>query len=166
MNAPDFDAAAAFIAANARVIDRRRFDRLFGDGDAQPVRDAVAAYANADGGFGHALEPDCRAPGSQPATVAFALGTLHGADAWDEDLAQRACDWLERTAPEEGGAIFVDPSLEGWPHAPWWQPQAERRASVLTTGQLAGPLHARQVEHPWLGRATALLWERIDALTE
>ena len=31
MNAPDFDAAATFIAANARVIDRRRFERLFGD---------------------------------------------------------------------------------------------------------------------------------------
>ena len=61
MNAPDFDAAATFVAANARVIDRRRFERLFGDGDAQPVRDAVAAYRNADGGFGHALEPDCRA---------------------------------------------------------------------------------------------------------
>ena len=66
MNAPDFDAAAAFVVANARVIDRRRFYRLFGDGDARPVRDAVAAYRNDDGGFGHALEPDL--PGSgQPA---------------------------------------------------------------------------------------------------
>jgi len=43
MNAPDFDAAATFIAANARVLDRRRFQRLFDDGVAQPVRDAVAA---------------------------------------------------------------------------------------------------------------------------
>ena len=73
MNAPDFDAAATFIAANARVVDRRRFGRLFGDDDARPVRDAVAAYRNEDGGFGHALEPDCRAPGSQPLAVEMAL---------------------------------------------------------------------------------------------
>ena len=55
MNAPDFKAAAAFIAANARVLDRRRFQRLFEDGPVEPVRDAVAAYRNDDGGFGHAL---------------------------------------------------------------------------------------------------------------
>ena len=67
MNTPDFSAAAAFVAANARVLDRRRFQRLFEYGPAAPVRDAVAAYRNDDGGFGHALEPDCRAPGSQPA---------------------------------------------------------------------------------------------------
>jgi len=30
MDGPDFDAAAAFISANARVVDRRRFQRLFG----------------------------------------------------------------------------------------------------------------------------------------
>ena len=66
MNTPDINAAAVFVAANARLLDRRRFQRLFEDGPAAPVRDAVAAYRNDDGGFGHALEPDCRAPGSQP----------------------------------------------------------------------------------------------------
>ena len=44
MNTPDFSAATAFVAANARVLDRRRFERLFEDGPAAPVRDAVAAY--------------------------------------------------------------------------------------------------------------------------
>ena len=58
MRAPDLDAAAQFLAANARVLDRRRFERLFSGGDARPVRDGVAAFRNADGGFGHALEPD------------------------------------------------------------------------------------------------------------
>jgi hypothetical protein len=66
---PDFDAAADFLAASARVLDRRVFERLFSGGAAAPVRDAVAAYRNADGGFGHALEPDCRAAASQPAAV-------------------------------------------------------------------------------------------------
>jgi hypothetical protein len=117
MNAPDFDAAATFIAANARIIDRRRFQRLFGDDDAQPVRDAVAAYRNQDGGFGQALEPDCRAPGSQPLAVEMALRILDEADAWDDALVRGACDWLTAVAPAEGGAAFVEGTLSGWPHA-------------------------------------------------
>jgi hypothetical protein len=63
MDTPDVNAAAAFIAGHARVLDRRRFQRLFEDGAAGPVRDAVAAYRNDDGGFGHGLEPDWRGPG-------------------------------------------------------------------------------------------------------
>src|SRR6516162_2651552 len=164
MNAPDFDAATTFIAANARVIDRRRFERLFGDGDAQPVRDAVAAYRNADGGFGQALEPDCRAPGSQALATEMALRIMDETDAWDEALVRGACDWLAAVAPTEGGVAFVQPTLAGWPHAPWWVPEEGDPASVIATALIAGTLHARGVSHPWLGPATELVWARVDAL--
>jgi hypothetical protein len=166
MNAADFDAAAVFIAANARVIDRRRFERMFGAGDAQPVRDAVAAYRNDDGGFGHALEPDCRAPGSQSLAVDMALRIMDEADAWDEALVHGACDWLEAVAPAGGGVAFVHPTLAGWPHAPWWVPEEGDPASVIATALIAGTLHARGFSHPWLDRATELTWTQIDALTE
>jgi hypothetical protein len=166
MNAPDFDAAATFIAANARVIDRRRFERLFGDGDAQPVRDAVAAYRNADGGFGHALEPDCRAPGSQSLAVEMALRIMDETGAWDEALVRGACDWLAAVAPAEGGAAFVEPTLAGWPHAPWWVAEEGNPASVIVTALIAGTLHARRVSHPWLDRATELTWSLIDGVVD
>ena len=105
MNAPDFDAAAAFIAANARVLDRRRFQRMFGDGAAWLVRDAVAAYRNGDGGFGHALEPDCRAPGSQPLAVEMAL---------------RIMDELGRVGPLiiDRDLVTLDPEAPGEVHTP------------------------------------------------
>jgi len=166
MNAPDFEAAAAFIAANARVIDRRRFERLFGDGAARPVRDAVAAYRNDDGGFGHALEPDCRAPGSQSLAVEMALRIMDEADAWDEALVRGACDWLAAVAPPEGGAAFAGPTLAGWPHAPWWVTEEGHPASVIATALIAGTLHARGVSHPWLDRATELTWTLIDGLAD
>jgi hypothetical protein len=162
MPAPDLDAAARFLAERGRVLDRRRFEQAFAGGPPEAVRDAVTAYRNADGGFGHGLEPDCRAPGSQPATTALALRTLDEADAWDEDLVRAACDHLEATAPAEGGAVFVDESIAGWPVAPWWRPQG-RSASVVTTGLLAGALHARGVRHPWLDRASEWLWSALDA---
>ena len=164
MNTPDFNAAAAFMAAHARVLDRRRFQRLFEDGLAAAVRDAVAAYRNDDGGFGYALEPDCRAPGSQPAAVEMALRVLDETDAWDEVLVLGACDWLAAVAPAEGGAAFVEPTLDGWPHAPWWVPEEGHRASLVATGMIAGTLHARAVTHSWLDGATEVMWHRIGAL--
>jgi hypothetical protein len=166
MNAPDFDAAATFIAANARVLDRRRFERLFQGGSATPVRDAVAAYRNDDGGFGHALEPDWRAPGSQPAAVEMAFRIMDEADAWDDELVRGACDWLQAVAPAEGGAAFVEPTSAGWPHAPWYVPEQGHPASLVTTGLIAATLHARGFLHPWLDKATEMMWSRIGRLTE
>jgi hypothetical protein len=164
MSKPDLDAAAQFLAASGRVADRRRYERLFGGGEAAAVRDAVAAYRNPDGGFGHGLEPDRRDPASQPAAIEIALRVLDQADAWDHGLAAGACDWLAANAPAEGGAVAVETTIEGWPHAPWWVPEPGRPASLITTGQIAGTLHARGVSHPWLDRATELIWSRIDAL--
>src|ERR1700752_3691375 len=123
MNTPDINAAAVFVAANARLLDRRRFQRLFEDGPAARGGDAGPPYRNDDGGFGHGLEPDCRAPGSQPPAVEMALRIMDEADAWDDTLVREACDWLASVAPAEGGAAFVEAgaqALDGWPHAPWW----------------------------------------------
>src|SRR5580704_14003204 len=164
MKIHDFEAAAAFIAANARVLDRRRFQRMFGDSAALPVRDAVAAYRNDDGGFGYALEPDCRAPGSQPLAVEMALRIMDEADAWDQALVAGACDWLAAVAPAAGGAAFVESAISGWPHAPWWVPEEGHPASVVATGLIAGTLYSRGVRHPWLDRATEVMWARIGVL--
>ena len=163
---PDFDAAADFLAAQARVLDRRVFQRLFTGGAAGPVRDAVAAYRNADGGFGHALEPDCRTAASQPAAVEMALRIMDLADAWDERLVRDAIDWLATVAPAEGGAAVVLPTVSEGPHAPWWVPAEGHPASLIQTGQIAGLLYARGFAHPWLDRATEVMWSRIAQLTE
>jgi hypothetical protein len=62
MAKPDIDAAEQYLAANARVLERRHFERVFRGGGPLPVRDAVAAYRNPDGGFGHALSRTDAAP--------------------------------------------------------------------------------------------------------
>jgi len=163
---PDIQAAEQFLAGHARVVDRRVFQRLFQGGSAVSVRDAVAAYRNDDGGFGHALEPDCRAGASQPATTEMALRLLHLADAWDEGLALAACDWLDSIAPAAGGATFVLPSVNGAPHAPWWVPAEGNPPSPIQTGQIAATLYARGVTHPWLDRAAPVMWDLIENLAE
>jgi hypothetical protein len=164
---PDFDAAAGFLAAQARVLDRRVFERLFQGGAAAPVRDAVAAYRNDDGGFGHALEPDLRTAASQPAAVEMAFRIMNLADAWDESLVRAATDWLVTVAPAEGGATFAEPTLSQGPHAPWWAAFADGNpVSLIQTGEIAGTLYARGFTHPWLPPATEAMWRRIDHLTE
>jgi hypothetical protein len=162
---PDFDAAAGFLAASARVLDRRLFERLFCGGAAGPVRDAVAAYRNADGGFGQALEPDCRAAASQPAAVEMALRIMDLADAWDERLVRDAIDWLVTIAPAEGGAAFIQPSVSEGPHAPWWVPAEGNPPSLIQTGQVAALLYARGLAHPWLDGAARVMWSGIEKLT-
>jgi hypothetical protein len=166
MSKPDTHAARQFVAASGRVLDQRRYERLFADGDAAAVTTAVAAYRNADGGFGHGLEPDGRDPASQPLAIEIALRVLDEADAWAPGLVAGACDWLEANAPAEGGAAGVQPTIEGWPHAPWWVAEPGRPASLITTGQIAGTLHARAATHPWLDQATELVWSNIDDLAE
>ena len=163
---PDFDAAANFLAAGARVLDRRLFERLFCGGAAAPVRDAVAAYRNPDGGFGNALEPDCRAAASQPAAVEMALRIMDLTDAWDERLVRDAIDWLVTIAPAEGGAAFIQPSVSEGPHAPWWVPAEGHPASLIQTGQIAALLYARGLAHPWLDGAARVMWPGIENLAK
>jgi hypothetical protein len=164
MTSPDITAAEHFLAEQARILDRRRFDVHFHDADPAPVRDALAAYRNPDGGFGYGLEPDGRGPSTQPVAIDLALRVLNECDVWAEELVGGACDWLERNAPEEGGARFVDSSIEGWPRGPWWVPEEGLPASLFPTGSIAGTLHARRVDHPWLSKATELMWSRVETV--
>ena len=58
--------AADFLWRNARLLERTMFAQEFLGGPPDAVLNALMAYRNADGGFGSALEPDVRAPGSMP----------------------------------------------------------------------------------------------------
>ena len=73
----DLSAAAGFTATHARLLDRRRFDLLIGEGDGRAAADAVLAaveaYRNPDGGYGWGLEPDLRSRTSQPGRALHAL---------------------------------------------------------------------------------------------
>src|SRR5262245_36317671 len=104
------DNAERFVTLNGRVLERRRFDFLFRGGPAEPVRAALDAYRNEDGGYGHALEPDGRGPGSQPVHVLCALDVLTELDLVGEH-AGGICDYLASITGPDGGAPFVHPNI-------------------------------------------------------
>lgn len=158
------DNAERFITLNGRVLERRRFDLLFRDGPAEPVLAALDAYRNDDGGYGHALEPDGRGPGSQPVHVLSALDVLTDLDAVDAH-AVHICDYLAKVTGPDGGAPFVHPNIRAHPRAPWWEITEDGSGSLLPTASLAGALHRAGVTHPWLDGADAFCWQRIEQLT-
>ena len=155
----DQAAAENFIWSAARLVDRHRYALLFKDGRAEPIIDALRGYRNADGGFGHALEPDLRGPASQPSPTLYALEILTEAGAADSELARDARAWIAQIAEPDGGFPVVLPGFDQYPHAPWYTPQP---ASMLTLG-LAAVLHADGVgDDDWLARATNWCWRSID----
>jgi hypothetical protein len=155
-----------YVLLNSRILERRRFDYLFRDGDAESVVTALLPYRNSDGGFGNALEPDGRGPGSQPITTAGALSILDEVGVVDGELIQSTCDYLMSISAEDGGLPFVHPNIADYPRAPWWQIPETYAGHVIPTGLIAGLLHKNKVEHPWLARATEFLWARVESITE
>jgi hypothetical protein len=159
-----FAAARSFVLETARLLDRHRFAFRFEDGRAADVVVALRPYQNADGGFGHALEPDLRGPESEPVPLEHALQTLDEVGDFDAEIVRRGCDWLSTVTTESGGIPFVLPSVVGTPHAPWWVPTGE--ASLNPTAGIAGLLQKHSVTHPWLSGATSYCWDALSTVVD
>ena len=158
--------AEEFMWLNARLIDRLRFEHLFRDGDPGRVVTALRPYRNSDGGFGNALEPDLRGPGSQPVPVDLALFLLDEAGAMDCDLLPGILGYLETITQPDGGVPFVLPSAIEFPHAPWWRPERGTPGALNPTAAILAHLHKNGVQHTWVDHATRFCWEKIEALTQ
>ena len=152
----NFERAEAYIWSTARVLEQRRFEVLFKDGDPALVEAALAGYRTPDGGYGYALEPDGRGPTSQPPHIWTALEALEDAGLGDPGVLEHL---VTLTAPD-GGVPVALPTLEPWPHAPWWSIGTE--GTLLATALLYAPLSNQS--HPWLDGAAAFLWTVVDAI--
>ncbi|SDY97850.1 hypothetical protein SAMN05660209_04248 [Geodermatophilus africanus] len=173
----DLTAAAGFMATHARLLDRRRFDLLFGDGDdrdaATAVLAAVEAYRNPDGGYGWGLEPDLRSRTSQPGGALHALEAI--ADAAPVATTARArelCDWLETVTLPDGGLPFALPVPDPVGCAPFWASAESGSSSLQITAIVAESAHRVTAHdpavagHPWLERATRYCLAAVRAMGE
>ena len=155
--------AETFIWKNARLIDRHLFAYHFKYGSSEAVISTLLAYQNADGGFGHALEPDIRCPDSQPVPVEHALKILDMVG-FNTHITQKACDYLLTITTPEGGVPWLLPSAHAYPRAPWWNAQENQPASLNPTAGLAALLHKNNFQHNWLTSATEFCWSKIATL--
>jgi hypothetical protein len=161
----DLDAAETFIWLHARLVDRHRYACLFKDGDPEQALDALRPYQNADGGFGHALEPDDRGRSSQPAHVHAALRVLDEVGRCRGPMLKRALDYLASATTPDGGVPVALASLRRDPRAPWWDVEGDAPpGALLPTAGIVGVLIRNGVQHPWIEPATAFCWRAIAAL--
>jgi hypothetical protein len=148
------DKAARFLWTSGRVLEQRRFAYLFGgESDRGGVLTALDAYRSPDGGYAFGLEPDVRGPAGQPIAVPAALRVLRETASLPGPEATRICDWLTAHTAPDGGVPAVLASLRPYPRPPWLPIPDRLAGDLLATGQIAGPLLAAGVEHPWLAAA-------------
>ena len=163
-------AARSFMAAHARALDRRRFELIFDGEDAEFALGALRAYRNPDGGYGHGLEPDLRAPESQPAAALHAFEVFADVAPVTSLDTEKLCDWLDGVSLPDGGLPFALPIGDPSGCAPFWAEADPRAFSLQITAIVAA--HAHRVakhdpavaRHRWLSRATSRCLAAINAL--
>lgn len=149
--------ARQFLITHGRLLERRQFEVRFEGAAPESVGRVVKAYQNADGGLGHALEPDIRSPLSQPGFVGFGLAALTDAGCRDKAFALSLCEYLVNMADERGLVPFlVDQALDT-PVAPHWAMPSDTfgvKPNVNPTAEICAFLHFQGIEHEWLTLAT------------
>jgi hypothetical protein len=144
---------ANYIWQNARVLERAIYEHYLLDGSPDRILSILKIYQNPDGGFGHALEPDLRAPDSHPLFVEFGLRTMYDCNLRDQDLAYRICEFVKRFSDLSKGIPTLLPSYQLYPsadhmhHAGWMQPTMDRLVGLV------GMLNWQGAQHPWLPAA-------------
>ncbi len=138
-----FEKARNFIYRNARPLDLARWQFHFENGSIEGVLQSLAAYQNADGGFGHALEADCWNPHSSPIQTWAATEVLHETGFTDaaHPIITGILHYLESGAdfdtPHNQWMNTV-PDNNNFPHAIWWEYNGNGEFRYNPTAALAG----------------------------
>ncbi len=124
-------AARNFLLTRGRPLEQALYLWRFEGGSVDEVYHALAAYQNLDGGFGHGLEPDLQTPDSSALATTVAMQTLRHVHApADHPLVQGALRWFAANFDaEQDRWLFIPPTANNAPHAPWWTVGAQHAAS-------------------------------------
>lgn len=160
-SASPFVRGREFIRREARVLEQRLFAALFEGAPAAGVSAALHGYRNADGGFGHGLEPDKLCPASLAIDVEVALQTMAASGHVDRVLVDGACAFLASISID-GAVPLASSEIERYPRAVHWS-ESSYRPDLNPTAGLAGLLHHLGIEHAWRTAATTWCWQALEA---
>lgn len=134
--------AFSWLETEGRALDLAELNWALGN-PSDPLLAALGHYANPDGGFGNALEPDVRLPGSSVLATTVGLQLLAGCDAArDHPLVAGALTYLESTFDDESWTWpIVPPNVVDAPRAPWWDPRSPERNLVNPRAEIIGYLY-------------------------
>lgn len=122
--------AIKYITKNARPLELAVYKYFFENESNQAVIDELSKFQNADGGFGHALEPDFFNPNSSPIATNDAIITLSRVNALDRDSAivKGMVSYLESHDSfdeDKKRWLFQIDSNKDYPHAIWWEKKGD-----------------------------------------
>lgn len=119
---PAYERAVHYLRHEARPLEKALYEFHFENGRRTNVLAALVPYQNHDGGFGHALEPDLRAPASSVIATVTALAVLRqiGADEDTPGLPAALAYLMDAYDVTSERWPIVPPEVEDAPHAPWW----------------------------------------------
>lgn len=118
-----FNEVRNWMFRNARAVELALWRCHFENGAPADVAEALLAYQNEDGGFGHALEPDCWNPGSTPVATWTAVKYMLAVGFADMEHPAYRGIWRYLNSGkdrEDYGWRFSVPENDRWPRAPWW----------------------------------------------
>ena len=155
--------ARTFVYENARRVDRALFESVFESGDGDALVAALDAYRNADGGFGHALEPDLRTPSSQPLHTETALLMLKQAGVRRPDIADACCDYLAGVARADTALPAFTADALNYPAAAHWQAGFGAQPSLDRTCGIVASLAWHGAKHPWFEKARTACLKHVES---
>ena len=135
------ESARKFLFQNARPLDLTRWMFLFEGGSKEDVLKILASFQNADGGFGHALEPDCWNPNSSPVQTWTATQIIKEIKLEDKEhpIIQGILYFLSSGQLFDGHTwANTIPTNNDYPHAPWWGYYSAPETSYNPTASLIG----------------------------
>lgn len=113
--------AKRFIFREGRLLDRKCFLFHFENGPQSAVLEVLACYQNADGGFGHGLEPDVMCPASTAICTEVAMAYLEGLGVTKGKIVDDVEKWIVMAQREDGSMSHPDSEMAAYPHSPWWE---------------------------------------------
>ncbi len=123
LRARHFEQAEQTIVTYGRPLEIAWFNHYFNEQSQEHVVLELSKYQNDDGGFGHGLESDFRAPISSPMATSVGLrhlNELSGIDA-TKPMIEAAIHYLENTYDtSRNGWFAVSKDSNDFPHAFWW----------------------------------------------
>ncbi|UYP48537.1 hypothetical protein NEF87_004822 [Candidatus Lokiarchaeum ossiferum] len=123
-----------FFFNSAREIEKAQFKFTFLNGSANSVCKALEQYQNADGGFGHGLEPDFRLPLSSPMATSIGLRILDSLPESPKkrEMISKTSDFLfDSYNPARKGWFAIRSEVNNYPHAPWWKYDPDINMTII-----------------------------------
>jgi hypothetical protein len=112
--------ARCYIHAHGNLWERALWEHLFAGGTPERVQACLLPYKNPDGGWGHGLEHDIKAPLSNPLMLEFLLSVMRDTGLPQGSILDGTPEWLA-SVQKEDGFLANPPELEEYPRAQWWE---------------------------------------------